>query len=346
MPKRRNDEEEQDTGHRFAYDSNGKWVDAKNTLYKKHAVFTCDCPDRHQMRLSKPSGLPGKRPFCDYFAHISPNKKHKPSGQLELEGSDKGIKISCRSGGESKTHKDAKHTLRELVGSYYFTVSRCRCCNKEVIQDTVGCTVSMEHVSDDKKWRFDCLLKKDNKAVTAMEVVHTHLSGSLKINSVRTSGLELVEFRAEDVMAMAMQNGKIKLENIKIRTEICHDCLIFDLYKKDMKEWKFLEYMIFNELLLQDAIRKGQEQEERQKLKKEDEERKNREKAEIQKRVAEEANKQKQKKENEFTSEIITVTDQTMELPKVTGLIYKCIYHTPDGSACWTPYEMIAHKIK
>ncbi len=43
--------------------------------------------------------------------------------------------------------------------------------------------------------------KNDGTAIS-MEVVHKHLSGEDKIESVRESGLEIVEFRSKDALQM------------------------------------------------------------------------------------------------------------------------------------------------
>ena len=209
--------------HQYAFDVNGKWVNASKTEFKEHQTFFCDCPQRHKMKLVKPSGDSGKRSFADYFAHIgthviNTNKRQKV-GDAD---------IGCSSGGESMIHRNAKHMLRECVGSYFFATVQCPQCSSEVLQHTHGCTVSLEVVSEDKQWRYDCLLRQNEKPLVAMEVVHRHLSGLEKIQSVRGSGLEIVEFRAMDVLQMqrATQGQLTKLENIKIMYRKCWNCLL------------------------------------------------------------------------------------------------------------------------
>jgi hypothetical protein len=196
--------------HQYAHDTQGRWVNAKQTIYEKYQVYYCDCPEKHKLKLVKPSGITGKRPFCDYFAHQTiPDKRQR-------------VNETC-SQGESLVHRLAKHKLRETVGSYFFPVFRCQCCRKETIVDSLGGSVDIEVSSSDKLWRYDCLLKIGHLAV-AMEVVHTHLTGSIKVESTRRNGIEIAEFKAENVMKMP-SFGITKLENLKMKTGKCQGCL-------------------------------------------------------------------------------------------------------------------------
>ena len=175
------------------------------------------------MKLVKPSGVCGKRPFCDYFAHVQASHKKQKTDTS-----------SCSTGGESLLHRMAKHRLREMVGFYYFSTFLCEDCSCEKIMDT-GCkrySVSMEIVSPDRKWRYDCLLLRKGRPVAVLEVVHTHLTGLVKVQSVRKRGIEIAEFRAHDIMQM-INDGKTKtkLDNIQMQTGKCQDCLLKASYK-------------------------------------------------------------------------------------------------------------------
>ena len=351
MPRENPHKAEDDTykNHQYAFDSNGNWVNAKKTEYRKYSEFYCECPDRHAMRLSKPSGIPGKRPFCDYFAHNAPNsKRNKSMGQA-----DQAETSSCRSGGESSKHYLAKHILRELVGSYYFTISRCQGCHAEEIMDSVGGLVYMESVSEDKRWRYDCLLKKNGKAVVAMEVVHSHISGSVKIDSVRASGLEIVEFRVDDVISMRDRtNGRTKLDVIKVRNAMCHNCSVMTSYKEEISELFNLEKLIRNEYERQEEMK--------QYLKEETLKRQRQEKTDLDDRLKQEEiqNRQKQDEEtrNSLKQEKLISQTSHSNKPRPTKsqpqdvynpphFIYRSVYHPPDGTPSWTPYEMIAEQI-
>ena len=145
--------------HQFAFNIQGEWVDAKQTMYMENQTFLCECPNKHKMKLVKPSGLCGKRPFCDYFAHVQTSSKKQKNDES---------KPSCIPSSESLEHRTAKQRLREMVGSYFFSTFHCQKCSTERIVDTAGCSVSIEVVSDDKRWRYDCLLKKDSNAVAAL----------------------------------------------------------------------------------------------------------------------------------------------------------------------------------
>ena len=215
--------------HQYAIDAIGKWVSAKQTKYRAHQTFFCECPERHKMKLVKPSGLCGKRPFCDYFAHVqTSHKKQKTTTANNMTM----MISSCSPGGESILHRMAKHRLREMVGMYSFPTFRCDDCSWEKIMHSKRGTVTMEVVSADKKWRYDCLLFKKGLPVAALEVVHTHLTGFVKVKSVRESGIEIAEFRADDVMNM-INDGKTKtkLDNIQMQTGKCQDCLLKVAYK-------------------------------------------------------------------------------------------------------------------
>jgi hypothetical protein len=338
-----------DRGHQYAFDSDGNWVNAKKMIYKDYQLFYCGCPERHKMKLVKPSGLPEKRPFCDYFANIQSN----PKRQKSLDKSERNVEMSHCSGGESWRHKMAKHTLRECVGSYYFTTFRCNSCSSEVVQDSVGCSVSMEIVSADKKWRYDCLLEKEGQAAVAMEVVYTHLTGSAKINSVRASGLEIAEFRADDVIDKVTMDGRTKLENIKIRTGMCDNCSMMTPYNSEILEWLKLENMITKEYENREEIKR--------RLREDMTKRQGKDKSSQNHRDLNQGNVQNGFKKDTSVSPIKVVkptnpgrlnaapngvnsnSQPVYDPPK---FIYKSVYHMPDGSPSWTPYEMIAERVE
>lgn len=201
---------------------NMEWIDAKQTEYQTHSTYFCDCPDLHRMKLVKPSGVLGKRGFCDYFAHVGKRiKTHDDADPSQ----------TCRSGGESLIHREAKHALREMVGKYLFTTFRCLCCGDEKSVYTDDCSVTIESTSQDGKWRYDCLLWRAGVRVAALEVVHTHITGKRKADAARASGLEIAEFRAADVMDAI---GRCKesagctnlIDNLQLRVGKCGACLL------------------------------------------------------------------------------------------------------------------------
>jgi hypothetical protein len=171
------------------------------------------------MKLVKPSGRLGKRLFCDYFAHVSKSAKHD-NGSLSVH--------QCNNGGESLIHRLAKQRLREMVGRYYFSVFCCTECEEEEYVITRGCEVSIEVRSSDGKWRYDCLLSKGTAPLAALEVVHTHSSGVEKVSAVRSSGLEIAEFRADDIMNELVDGRKemVEIDNLLMRRGKCQECLM------------------------------------------------------------------------------------------------------------------------
>lgn len=199
----------------YAHDVHGSWVGAKKTKYRKHIQFFCDCPERHQLKLVKPSGILGKRPFADYFAHVS--KKFKSSHMNSC--------ISMVGRGESVDHFNAKHMLREMVGRYTFTNFRCTSCLQTQDMNTDGCEVHIESTSTDGRWRYDCLLTRGHADIAALEVVHSHKVTPEKAAAVRASGLEIAEFRAQDVL-QNLGRETVHLENLLVRLGKCQRCLV------------------------------------------------------------------------------------------------------------------------
>ncbi len=65
----------------YALDADVSWVNAKLTEYRKHRSFFCGCAERHPVKLVKPSGVLGKRPFSDYFAHITSSEQGATDGR-------------------------------------------------------------------------------------------------------------------------------------------------------------------------------------------------------------------------------------------------------------------------
>jgi hypothetical protein len=201
--------------HQYAFNAQGDWVSAKQTTSTDNQIFFCECPKKHKLKLVKPSGICGKRSFRDYFAHIQHSSKKHKSDETQL---------FCIPSSESLEHRIAKHRLREMAGFYFFSTFRCKKCEWEKIIETTGCSVSIEVVSDDRRWRYDCLLKKATVEVAALEVFHTHLTGSEKARSVRSSGLEIAEFRSLDVLKLT-KGCKTKLDNLQICIGLCIKCL-------------------------------------------------------------------------------------------------------------------------
>jgi len=168
--------------HQYARDTDGNWVHARDGI--KGVPYFCDCPTRHPLKLVPPSGLEGKRPFSDYFAHYG--------GSI------------CMSGGESMKHRLAKHRIRELASTLSFAINKCRQCGFTKNFQSNGHTVQLEVRSYDKRWRYDTVaFDQLGAAVYALEVVNTHYSSQEKIDSTRSSNYQdmgFAEFMADDVL--------------------------------------------------------------------------------------------------------------------------------------------------
>ena len=194
-------------GSQYARDYRGEWVNAVDTPKVRGVRYTCGCPDQHVVKLVKPLGL-GKREFRDYFSHVS--KRHS-DGEFR----------ACRGGGESESHRNAKHRLREMQGQFWFVVARCSECTFRRIERCRDGVIVVEMVSDDRRWRYDCMLLRDGVPQVALEVVKTHFSSDEKIDQTRGSGVEIAEFLVEDVMDLEPGG---ELRNLRVRVMLCDAC--------------------------------------------------------------------------------------------------------------------------
>lgn len=201
----------------YALDVNGSWVNAKLTKYRKHSQFFCGCAERHPVKLVKPSGVLGKRKFTDHFAHITRSEQDAADGRAVRS-------CGCT---ESQDHFNAKHKLREMVGRYAFTTFRCTKCHRKRVIYSHGCEVIVEQASKDRKWRYDCLLRRGGKDVAALEVLHSHKVTREKASSVRDGGLEIAEFRAEDILHVLTDspNKTVHLDNLLVQLGKCQSCV-------------------------------------------------------------------------------------------------------------------------
>jgi len=195
--------------HQFALNFLGEWVDARKVAFKRGVKYFCPCPDHHELKHVTPSGDDDKRPFIPYFADIG-----------QAGGTHSG---SCRPGGESMEHMSAKQMLCAKAGRYEFVTEQCPGCKAKIVETGKGATVTLEVVSADNLWRYDALMRLINGLLIALEICHTHATGSEKVNSTRRSGIAIAEFRSEDVLAM--EAGDM-LENLQMRIRFCDGCLV------------------------------------------------------------------------------------------------------------------------
>lgn len=205
--------------HQYAKDFHGAWVNARTESRKRKASYFCECPDRHRLKLVKPSGLPGKRPFTDFFAHV-----RDASRTLS----------TCKPSGESAEHRQAKQMLRERYGLYSFALWKCLGCSRS--QNWVPpCRghVELEMKSANGQWRYDCMVVDDGKPVLALEVFHSHRTKEEKIEDTRQKGIEIIELSAEDILKENMI-----LKNLCCRQILCSDCCTRQALKEQFYAWK------------------------------------------------------------------------------------------------------------
>lgn len=218
------------TSMQYALDSSGSWANAKLTKYRKHSQFFCACVERHPVKLVKPSGELGKRPFSDYFAHITRSEQDAAEGRTVRS-------CGCT---ESADHFNAKHKLREMVGHYTFATFRCSYCRNTGIIDSAECEVVIEKTSKDRKWRYDCLLRSGGNDVAALEVLHSHKVTREKASSVRDGGLEIAEFRADEILRLLTDQptATVHLENLLMRhVKCCQKCIKLQIKMEMWYTW-------------------------------------------------------------------------------------------------------------
>jgi len=169
----------------------------------KHGKYVCVCPDKHAVFLRK--GLER----AAHFAHFS------------VEG---GREVTCRGGGESEEHMEAKHRLVEMQGQYKFALKRCMECGKCLWEDCGGGgKLDVEVRSQDKRWIYDVLLTRSDGTQLALEVYHTHASGEEKLESSALIGVPIAEFLAEDILGLTGGGGGVLLNLQCDREWICGD---------------------------------------------------------------------------------------------------------------------------
>ena len=184
----------------YALDALDLWVDASDA--SRDGRYTCDCPDRHPVCLKLPSGRANVEYRAPHFSHLS--------------------NAECRGGGESAEHKAAKHQLRKMKGQYWFVTERCPECDREKRETCANGTVSIEIRSTDDRWRYDCVYKPNAGPSIALEVFHTHATTKEKIEATRRSGMQIAEFKADEINAM---EPGAKLCNLQTVIRTCgEDC--------------------------------------------------------------------------------------------------------------------------
>jgi hypothetical protein len=147
----------------------------------KQGKYVCLCPDKHAVFLRK--GLER----AAHFAHYSTD-----------EG---GREVTCRGGGESEEHIEAKHRLVEMQGQFKFALKKCIECGESLWEDCGGGgRLDIEVRSLDKRWRYDTLLSRLDGTQLALEVYHTHATGGVKIESSALIGVGVAEFHARDIL--------------------------------------------------------------------------------------------------------------------------------------------------
>lgn len=239
--------------HQFAREKDGRWVNAQKTVYNKMSRYVCECPQRHVLKLVKPSGKLGKRKFCDYFAHVTKKQKMCYSTVKNKENP-----VQCSGSGESVDHRMAKHRLREMQGLFTFPVQQCpRCKTVAIEEDCSGGKIHIEVRSVDAKWRYDCLLVRNDGSKLALEIVHTHYTTDAKVHATRLSGVEIAEFRASEVLNMT--SAGVRLNNLLVRQVKCLHCMVLEGLEwfRDLYVEEF--WIIWNfESLLEDAYFMGE----------------------------------------------------------------------------------------
>jgi hypothetical protein len=138
-----------------------------------------------------------------------------------------------------------------MQGQFFFIMAACSGCNYKEIENCRDGVIVLEIASSDRKWRYDCMLLREGVPVVALEVVKTHFSSAKKINQTRKNGVEIAEFRSEDIMDM--QPGGM-LKNLRIRVMVCRACTrkidrkwVAQCWYDEISELIALDHQIFHE---------------------------------------------------------------------------------------------------
>ena len=148
----------------------------------KKRKYTCVCPEAHAVCLRQ-----GDKNVA-HFAHIP------------VCGRDGDFIPSCKAGGESEKHIQAKQKLVEWQGCYQFALRTCEICRTKVREDCKNGQMKMEARSTDKRWQYDVLLTREDQSMLAMEVYHTHSTGDKKVSSSAILGVQIAEFDADAIL--------------------------------------------------------------------------------------------------------------------------------------------------
>ena len=186
-----------------------EWVKAQHAT--REFEYECPCIDRHRVFPRKPSGIEGRRPFKPHFFHNA------------VRGSDGKLEGSCRGGGESQKHLNAKLKLRDMQGQYYFATERCTDCKKEKLENCSDGVITVEQRSECKKYRYDAFFKGEDGREVALEVLETHATTTAKIQDTLDAGKVVAEFMASEINDME-EGEQTKLDNLLVHSMVCDDC--------------------------------------------------------------------------------------------------------------------------
>ena len=211
-----------------------EWVNAKDAT--RGVKYVCPCPGRCPVFLKKPSGDEGVRYVRPHFAHYP----------VRLDDGST-IPGTCRGGGESVKHREAKQMLRENRGQYSFITYKCPECYVSTIENCSDGIITLEVRSYDGKWRYDALYTANNGEKIALEVWNKHKTTTDKIEASRVSGVKVAEFKANDILEM--KPGCV-LENHSMNRSSCEQCKA----KRNEQARERLEEQRLREKLAQETL--------------------------------------------------------------------------------------------
>jgi hypothetical protein len=287
----------------------GALIKASNA--SKQGKFVCLCPDKHAVFLRK--GLER----AAHFAHFSV---------------EDGREVTCRGGGESEEHIEAKHRLVEMQGQYKFALKKCMECGESLWEDCGGDgKLDVEVRSLDKRWRYDVLLTRSDGTQLALEVYHTHATGGTKVESSALIGVPIAEFQARDILDF--QAGGV-LHNLQCDEKwICGDRCA---YRKRLREEAVRMAHEKKMRETQEAARlekKRREEQEAARL-----EKKRREEQEAADRMARERKRRLEEQEElDRKRRDNTVKYESHKPCKDEKLYYHCEFNGSNNTSYWAP---------
>jgi hypothetical protein len=148
--------------------------------------------------------------------------------------------------GESLQHLRCKYYLQRYVGHYDFCLESCGGCADNlglVTKSSWKVELEKRVVIDGTLFVYDVLISRGDRAVVAVEVLHTHKTEERKLECSAKHGIRVVEVSTEDVLsavprleAAKLAGGSVTLPNLLEKKTCCSACQALRVYDEYASE--------------------------------------------------------------------------------------------------------------